>query len=209
MNPAQFLQKLSTLHVHRFPLNELPNALQRLDLSVQRTTATLQLEDQACLAAFVEAERKRLKADVLWGGYLEQRRIYDQSAHFAALENRRDIHLGIDFWTKEGAEVVAALGGTIHSFQNNPGFRDYGPTIILQHEFDGQTFHSLYGHLHLADLTRLEVGMHVKAGEKIGHIGNAEENGQWPPHLHFQLIFDMQEKNFVPCLDASTKEPSL
>ena len=26
----------------------------------------------------------------------------------------------------------------------------------------------------------------------LGHFGDAGENGQWPPHLHFQLMFDME-----------------
>jgi peptidoglycan LD-endopeptidase LytH len=28
----------------------------------------------------------------------------------------------------------------------------------------------------------------------IGHIGTPEENGDWPPHLHFQVIEDMECK---------------
>jgi hypothetical protein len=31
----------------------------------------------------------------------------------------------------------------------------------------------------------------VIRGEEIGHFGLPEENGNWPPHLHFQIIFEM------------------
>jgi len=28
----------------------------------------------------------------------------------------------------------------------------------------------------------------------FAHFGEPAENGQWPPHLHFQLILDMESK---------------
>jgi hypothetical protein len=33
--------------------------------------------------------------------------------------------------------------------------------------------------------------MLVPAGSVVGRIGSAEENGNWPPHLHFQLIAEI------------------
>lgn len=30
------------------------------------------------------------------------------------------------------------------------------------------------------------------AAEQIGELGLPAENGQWPPHLHFQLIASME-----------------
>ena len=32
-------------------------------------------------------------------------------------------------------------------------------------------------------------------GETIGHFGAANENGNWPPHLHFQIILNMGNYN--------------
>jgi murein DD-endopeptidase MepM/ murein hydrolase activator NlpD len=37
----------------------------------------------------------------------------------------------------------------------------------------------------------LRVGQRFRAGETVGTIGSYPENGDWPPHLHFQLITDM------------------
>ncbi|RYF84540.1 MAG: peptidase M23, partial [Chitinophagaceae bacterium] len=34
----------------------------------------------------------------------------------------------------------------------------------------------------------------VKKGDVIAEFGIPFENGQWPPHLHFQIIKDMQGK---------------
>jgi murein DD-endopeptidase MepM/ murein hydrolase activator NlpD len=52
--------------------------------------------------------------------------------------------------------------------------------------------YSLYGHLASADLQSLKVGDAITAGQLLCHLGKPEENGGWPPHLHFQLIHDMQ-----------------
>jgi hypothetical protein len=33
-----------------------------------------------------------------------------------------------------------------------------------------------------------------KKGEIIGYIGDYNENGTWPPHLHFQIIEDLRNQ---------------
>ena len=35
-------------------------------------------------------------------------------------------------------------------------------------------------------------GKFIKKREKIADMGTFEENGGWPPHLHFQIIKDME-----------------
>ena len=79
----------------------------------------------------------------------------------------------------------------MHSFQDNAHFGDYGPTIILQHDLAGKTVYSLYGHLSRASLEGLHEGKAFRAGEKLAEIGPFPENGDWPPHLHIQLITDL------------------
>ena len=43
-----------------------------------------------------------------------------------------------------------------------------------------------------ASIAALEVGQHIKAGEVIGFLGSSKINGDYPPHLHFQIIKDLQ-----------------
>ncbi|RYF49042.1 MAG: peptidase M23, partial [Cytophagaceae bacterium] len=50
----------------------------------------------------------------------------------------------------------------------------------------------LYGHLSRKDLQGLAVGQQVTVNQQVGQFGNVEENGHWPPHLHFQLMLDME-----------------
>lgn len=127
------------------------------------------------------------------GGYNENRKLYRRSELFAG-EEARSIHLGIDIWGPAGTPVYAALGGMVHSFAFNDNFGDYGATIILLHQLETIAFHTLYGHLSLADIAMLSEGAYISRGQVIGHFGEPAENGNWPPHLHFQIIHDSELK---------------
>ena len=142
------------------------------------------------------------------GGYNEDRILYKRSPHFATAgspispptgagdlgEATRSIHLGIDIWGPAGTKVYAPLGGMVHSFAFNNNFGDYGATIILLHQIETVSFYTLYGHVSLGDLAAVQEGKYVNRGEVIGHFGETAENGDWPPHLHFQIIEDLEYK---------------
>jgi peptidoglycan LD-endopeptidase LytH len=141
----------------------------------------------------VEQYLKTNKATYGIGGYNELRTVYAVSEVFGkANEEPRRLHLGIDIWGEAETTIYAPLNGTIHSFAFNNLYGDYGATIILQHQINQFTFHTLYGHLSLKDLNTLKEGSVIKAGQAFAHFGDLEENGHWPPHLHFQMIIDME-----------------
>ncbi|MEQ9581454.1 MAG: aminotransferase class III-fold pyridoxal phosphate-dependent enzyme, partial [Arenibacter sp.] len=71
------------------------------------------------------------------------------------------------------------------------GDKEYGGLVILKHQGEGFEFYTLYGHLSVASATRNEVGTFIKAGGVIGVLGNWPENGNWAPHLHFQIMLSM------------------
>jgi murein DD-endopeptidase MepM/ murein hydrolase activator NlpD len=144
----------------------------------------------------VEQYLQSAHAQVAYGGYLEVRNLYQRSDVFQQPNTEaRNIHLGLDLWTKAGTPVLAAWDGVIHSFQDNRALGDYGPTIILKHTFSEITFYTLYGHLHRGSLTFLQIGQKVQAGDVIASLGTAEENGDYAPHLHFQIILNLQGKS--------------
>lgn len=150
------------------------------------------VQSSGSLAVYISNYLKSRSKQVAYGGYLELRSLYSRSHHFQNhKENQRNIHLGIDLWCTANTPVLAAFDGIIHSFKNNTAFGDYGPTIILEHCIDGMIFFTLYGHLSLDSIAHLEVGVEVKSNEIIGYLGTAEVNGDYPPHLHFQIIKDM------------------
>jgi peptidoglycan LD-endopeptidase LytH len=128
------------------------------------------------------------------GGYNEHRTVYGRSQVFDAPDGAepRRLHLGIDIWGKPYAKVMAPLDGIVHSFAFNNAYGDYGATIILTHNLEGQTFHTLYGHLSLNSIKNVQEGDRIRMGDVFCEFGIPFENGQWPPHLHFQLIIDME-----------------
>ncbi|MDA3778732.1 MAG: peptidoglycan DD-metalloendopeptidase family protein [Bacteroidales bacterium] len=142
------------------------------------------------------------------GGYGEDRLIYKKSKHFDGEGEARSIHLGIDIWINEGTPVYCPLSGVIHSFKNNNTFGDYGPTIIIEHLLEGITFYTLYGHLSIESIESLTEKQMIRKGDEIGRIGSPLVNGNWPAHLHFQLITDMLNKkgDFYGVAPPSEKE---
>jgi peptidoglycan LD-endopeptidase LytH len=128
------------------------------------------------------------------GGYLEDRIVYNVHQHFTNQLQPRTIHLGIDIWGDEGTPIYAPLGGMIHSVAYNNTKGDYGATVILQHQLETLQFHTLYGHLSLQSIANLTEGQYINRGNVVGYFGNKNENGGWPPHLHFQVIEDLELK---------------
>jgi murein DD-endopeptidase MepM/ murein hydrolase activator NlpD len=161
-----------------------------LDLSVSNAFFSKQeISTSSDFEEFIEKYLAKENSKVAYGGYNEERNLYKRSAVFNDAETEeRNIHIGLDLWIKAGTPVLAALDGTIHSFKHNVGLGDYGPTIILEHTIENQTFYTLYGHLSLDSIAELEVGTTFNKGQQLATLGNAAINGDYSPHLHFQII---------------------
>lgn len=168
-----------------------------LDLSHQKTTElNIDLSTEFALQDYLEVYLKERKAKAAFGGYLEKRSLYDRSSYFgdSSHSHKRNIHLGIDVWAPAGTPVYSPLSGKIHSQQDNLNFGDYGPTIILEHLLGGQKFYTLYGHLSRESLYSYNVGEEILIDKPIALLGSNEVNGNYAPHLHFQLILDIGNK---------------
>lgn len=169
-----------------------------IDLSGNNAAlAGINISSSDDFSVFLDNYLKGEGEEVAYGGYNEVRKLYRRSELFTASAeegDNRNIHIGLDLWVQAGTAVLAALDGRVHSFRDNAAFGDYGPTIILEHNVDGQVFFTLYGHLSRESLRTLEAGQEVKQGEKIAELGSPSENGDYAPHLHFQIIKDMQGK---------------
>jgi 4-aminobutyrate aminotransferase-like enzyme/Ser/Thr protein kinase RdoA (MazF antagonist) len=152
--------------------------------------------DAAAWSAPFEKRMSMEKSQMAFGRYLEPRICY-QAEQFAAAtdgpERQRTIHLGIDLFAGEGTAVSTPYSAKVWSVVNNKQPLDYGPTVILEHEADGEPFWTLYGHLRADVLTNLKPGQTLKPGECFAHLGSSRENGGWPPHLHFQVFADVFE----------------
>jgi murein DD-endopeptidase MepM/ murein hydrolase activator NlpD len=98
------------------------------------------------------------------------------------------------------------LDGKVHSFKNNNNLGDYGPTIILEHKLNNHVFYTLYGHLALESIESIKVGDLFAKGQQLALLGDSSVNGDYAPHLHFQIIKDI-DVNFgdYPGVSSKTK----
>jgi 4-aminobutyrate aminotransferase-like enzyme/Ser/Thr protein kinase RdoA (MazF antagonist) len=146
------------------------------------------------------------------GRYDEARPLYTTRAFATGdrpTDEHRTVHLGLDLFVASGTSVRAPLDGVVHCVANNAAPKDYGPLVILRHQTaDATPFFTLYGHLAPASVASLEVGRKVARGAKIAAVGSPPENGDWVPHLHFQVITDLLELDgeFPGVAYASSRE---
>lgn len=125
-----------------------------------------------------------------YGGWLEKRSLYAKNQLFNQTE-KRDIHLGYDFWCDAGSEVSAPIDGKVFSIKNNDKTGDYGPTLILEHQVNQNKIYTLYGHLSPDSLQLHKTGDLINAGQFMAYIGERPDNGDYVPHLHFQVMSQM------------------
>lgn len=168
-----------------------------LDLSVtNHELMEMKPENASEFEIFISNYLEKNNAEVAFGGYIEGRTLYKRSTIFKNDSiPERNIHIGLDLWTKADTAVLAPLSGKVHSFKNNIGLGDYGPTIILEHIIENEKFYTLYGHLSLESIENLSVGTFFNKGQKIATLGNSSVNGDYAPHVHFQIINDIEEYN--------------
>lgn len=171
------------------PFDPKQQKLAAIDLSNRNTNLNAEIfSDPNAFTRFIDSSLEAAGATMGYGGYLENREIYSHLPNF----NNRTYHLGVDIWAPSGTRIFAPWGGTIHSMGYHTETGDYGATLILQHQLDGLVFYTLYGHLSKGDLGVSGENEYISFGDPFAEIGRPEENGNWPPHLHFQIIIDME-----------------
>jgi len=168
-----------------------------IDLSASNLElAQIDISNPKNFEGYIENYLKNKNAKIAYGGYNEVRNLYKQSTLFNDEQvDERNIHIGMDLWIQAGTAVLAAVDGTVYGFANNSGKGNYGPTIILEHTIENQNFYTLYGHLSVESISALERGTSFKKGQQLATLGDSTVNGGYSPHLHFQIIKNI-ETNF-------------
>jgi murein DD-endopeptidase MepM/ murein hydrolase activator NlpD len=206
------LSPLATIlrkHQHEFyqvvEFDEKRERILSLDLTASNPFLTPSLlNNTAAFTDYIQSVIKAAQCRFAIGGYGELRDLYARSELFGiqqpldatgSMPEPRRLHLGVDIWGAAGTAVHAFMGGMIHSYAFNDSFGDYGATMILEHQLEGMPFYSLYGHIQLDDITGISKGQYVNRGQLIAHFGELHENGHWPPHLHFQVIADLEGRH--------------
>lgn len=179
---------------HVVPFDPAKDKLLSIDFTAANNELTEDiLNDLIKFNDYMIMKKFTSRAKYCIGGYAEHRTIYSRSRLFDApgkTDEPRRLHLGVDIWGPASTPVIAPLDGMVHSFADNTAAGDYGPTIILYHYVDGIEFYTLYGHLSL-DSLKYKIGDLIWKGDQFAAFGFPGENGQWPCHLHFQIIKDL------------------
>ena len=180
------------------------NEAHHLDLSVSSSwTGHLQDFNNLDLFQFkINQLQKEIPTKIIAGGYLEPRALYTSTA-FDKIGNygreSRCIHLGVDFWLPALTPVHALLDGEVVIAVNNDKEKEYGGLVVLKHTLEDFEFYTLYGHNTVKSATRHKIGDLILKGEKIAELANYPENGNWAPHLHFQIMLSLFDyKNDFP-----------
>ena len=167
-----------------------------LDLSVS-SRWTGNREEAADLENFqykLDHLQREVPENIIAGGYMEPRALYDTEA-YERMGNKgkesRSVHLGIDFWVPQGTPVHAMFDGDVITAVNDAGNKEYGGLVILKHREGSMNFYTLHGHLSLESVLKHRTGNRIRKGEQVGIIGVPPENGNWAPHLHFQVMLSL------------------
>ena len=157
------------------------------------------------LPSDVQEETALLFRQIRRGGYAAAVGLHDEYRLIYTSEDfrdfsgaRRTLHLGLDVFMEPGTALHAPLDGSVFSTSCHPDPQDYGGTLILEHEARDEqgefVFHTLYGHLDPASIAGLGKGDRIPAGSPVALIGNSAENGNWIPHVHFQIMTDLLDE---------------
>ena len=192
-----------------FNLSELfpnidKNDIQLLDLSISSTWVGHETDfnDLDYFQYKINKLQKENPKKIIAGGYLEPRSLYTSKAYDKIGNYGRDsrsIHLGVDFWLPAETPIQALFDGEIFISTIDDGHKAYGGLIVLKHIINNLEFFSLYGHLSAESILKCKVGETIKKGDEIGKLGHSTENGNWTPHLHFQIMLSLLDyKNDFP-----------
>ncbi|WP_299669207.1 peptidoglycan DD-metalloendopeptidase family protein [uncultured Polaribacter sp.] len=142
----------------------------------------------------IDSLQKKAPNKIIAGGYLEKRALYTSDIYERESENgfeKRTIHLGLDFWLPEKTPVHAILDGEVICITDDASHKGYGGFIILKHTVKELSFYTLYGHNTIESILKHKIGDVVKKGKQIAILANSKENGDWVPHLHFQIMLTL------------------
>ncbi|WOC39598.1 peptidoglycan DD-metalloendopeptidase family protein [Polaribacter sp. HL-MS24] len=142
----------------------------------------------------LEALQQKVPTKIIAGGYLEKRNLYTSDLYVRTNEEgaeKRDVHIGLDFWLPKNTPVHAILDGEVVCVTDDSHHKGYGGLLILKHQLSDFHFYTLYGHNTVSSVLKHPIGHQVKKGEQIAILADETENGDWVPHLHFEIMLTL------------------
>jgi len=104
------------------------------------------------------------------------------------------IHNGIDISGNSGDKVLACADGVVEGFAAD---MLYGNTAVVRHSDDSVIYYS-----GLSDTQMVSAGLHIKAGDVIGYIGEVPCELEDGPHIHLTMVKDGKFIDPAPLLSG-------
>lgn len=104
-------------------------------------------------------------------------------------------HGGIDLNPGAGHPIQSIADGVI--VEASTGGTAYGVYVVVEHDVDGDTVRTLYGHMEYGSQT-VGVGSAVSRGQVLGTVGSTGLSTG--PHLHFEVHVNGVEVDPLPWL---------
>jgi murein DD-endopeptidase MepM/ murein hydrolase activator NlpD len=158
-----------------------------LALAEQRPNVPNPLLDTSYCQRWVRRLQRRYGARCSFGGWFEDRSTLWRG-HY--MPPGSAYHLGVDFSVPERSRVYSPTEGTvIETWHDVDRVGGWGGRIVIQIKQRLFLILAHFGKIHVHS------GKNVTVGHLLGTVGGANENGNWFPHLHAQVVrgkFDNQ-----------------
>lgn len=184
-----------TLAINLFPVESVlaENITTNYEMEHTKTLTTELVEEEENIQELDQIELFKSKvtvknATLTVGKWVYPMNNYTVTQNFNNKYNNGKYHLGIDIKSSDKS-ILAVADGVVTSAKNT-GKNANGNCIVIEHTLsNGTKVYSAYAHL---DSMSVKSGTKVKAGKKIGVMGNT--GNSTGPHLHF-TIFDIKSES--------------
>ena len=174
------------------PIEILKSPYYRFDLSRHNLeVAHIDMSTPEALRKYILDTLTNRRCGWGFGGWGEDRALYQSHPFFRDKGGDHSIHLGMDIWLPAETPIYVPFTGTVHGFKDNSNDHEYGPSIITEHRIGDVPFYILFSHLSSNALDGIKEGALMRSGDQVATVATEKESIELPPHVHVQLITDM------------------
>lgn len=186
MNSSPFLRAARLGAVLFFATNSIAVAL---DLTFPTRNRALLRGDGEGFYMFIDRDFQGQKSTPWEGGqygFVRDPRVTSGGLVYSRFHEGADIKPLERSSTGEPLDTVMAAGaGRVVHVSDVPRYSNYGRFVVIEHQWDGCPYYSLYAHL---NTVAVSIGQRVAQGEALGRLGYTGDGiDRRRAHLHFEV----------------------
>jgi murein DD-endopeptidase MepM/ murein hydrolase activator NlpD len=166
-----------------------------LDLGFPTRNRALLQGDGAGFYMFVDRNFKGVKSTPWEGGqygFVRDPKVVSAGTIYTRLHEGADIRPLERTAAGEPLDIVtAAAAGRVVHVNNAPRASNYGCYVVIEHQWNGCLYYSLYAHL---SSTTVQIGQQVARGDALGRLGYTGDGiDRRRAHVHFEVNLLLSE----------------